>query len=280
MATLTGTKPYLTYKDLLRIPNGNAGFASTTMPVEDGAGQSGPIKLSTTKLEVTSGSELQVDGTLDCNGTVDIDATSGDISGVTLGQSSAISDLNVADMDASTGHITTLDGPMNCASQDMTNVDINSGTIDGTAVGGSVKAEGQFTDVTFTGAISGDGSGLTGLSGATGGISNAGGTTIEADNDNSTGGDIALQTSTVTRLLVENSSALSGRIQITADTLPTADATYDLGAPSYRWANIYAADLHLKNDKGDWTIQEGEEDLFLFNNKSGKKYKFKLEEIK
>ena len=28
-----------------------------------------------------------------------------------------------------------------------------------------------------------------------------------------------------------------------------------------------------------WTIQEGAEDLFLINNNSGKKYKFKLEEI-
>ena len=32
--------------------------------------------------------------------------------------------------------------------------------------------------------------------------------------------------------------------------------------------------------EGDWTIQEGEEDLYLLNNKTGKKYRFKLEEIK
>ena len=30
---------------------------------------------------------------------------------------------------------------------------------------------------------------------------------------------------------------------------------------------------------GVWTIQEGEDDLYLLNRKSGKKYKFKLEEI-
>ena len=29
----------------------------------------------------------------------------------------------------------------------------------------------------------------------------------------------------------------------------------------------------------NWTIQEGDENLFLINNNSGKKYKFKLEEI-
>jgi hypothetical protein len=30
---------------------------------------------------------------------------------------------------------------------------------------------------------------------------------------------------------------------------------------------------------GDWTIQEGEEDLFLLNRRNGKKYKFLLKEI-
>ena len=31
--------------------------------------------------------------------------------------------------------------------------------------------------------------------------------------------------------------------------------------------------------KGNWTIQEGAEHLYILNNKSGKKYKFKLEEM-
>jgi hypothetical protein len=30
---------------------------------------------------------------------------------------------------------------------------------------------------------------------------------------------------------------------------------------------------------GDWTIQEGEENLYIINNRNGKKYKIKLEEI-
>ena len=30
---------------------------------------------------------------------------------------------------------------------------------------------------------------------------------------------------------------------------------------------------------GNWTIQEGETDLFLLNNRSGKKYKFNLTEV-
>jgi len=72
--------------------------------------------------------------------------------------------------------------------------------------------------------------------------------------------------------------------------LPSADDTYDLGSANYQWRNIYTGDLHLSNKSkaegnvvdgttGDWTIQEGSEDLFILNNKSGKKYKFKLEEV-
>jgi len=69
---------------------------------------------------------------------------------------------------------------------------------------------------------------------------------------------------------------------------PTADNTYDLGSSSQRWRNIYTADLHCsnrgsKNDVdgtwGDYTMQEGENDLFLINNRNGKKYKFNLTEV-
>lgn len=72
--------------------------------------------------------------------------------------------------------------------------------------------------------------------------------------------------------------------------LPSTTDTYDLGSTSKVWRNIYTGDLHLSNEskeqgnsidgtKGNWTIQEGADDLFIVNNKSGKKYKFKLEEI-
>ena len=69
---------------------------------------------------------------------------------------------------------------------------------------------------------------------------------------------------------------------------PNANNTYDLGTTSLRWRNIYTNDLNLSNEGssndvdgtwGDWTIQEGESDLFLKNNRSGKKYKFNLTEV-
>ena len=70
---------------------------------------------------------------------------------------------------------------------------------------------------------------------------------------------------------------------------PPDDNGVDLGATNYRFANLYVADMQLSNENtdgnevdgttGNWSIQEGEEDLYLLNRKSGKKYKFKLEEI-
>ena len=69
---------------------------------------------------------------------------------------------------------------------------------------------------------------------------------------------------------------------------PAANNAYDVGSSSYRVRNIYTGDLHLSNEGhsnevdgtwGDWTIQEGESDLFLKNNRSGKKYKFNLTEV-
>ena len=35
----------------------------------------------------------------------------------------------------------------------------------------------------------------------------------------------------------------------------------------------------IDGTKGSWTFQEGEENLYLINNKNGKKYKFNLTEI-
>jgi len=69
---------------------------------------------------------------------------------------------------------------------------------------------------------------------------------------------------------------------------PGANNTYDLGDSSTRWRNIYTNDLNLSNEGstnsvdntwGNYTIQEGESDLFLINNRNGKKYKFNLTEV-
>jgi hypothetical protein len=77
-----------------------------------------------------------------------------------------------------------------------------------------------------------------------------------------------------------NGVAISGSsVIVDGNLLPNADAVTDLGSASKRWANIYTGDLHLRNERGDWTIVEEEDYLTIVNNKKGKKYKFVLEEI-
>ena len=81
-------------------------------------------------------------------------------------------------------------------------------------------------------------------------------------------------------------------IQSNGHFRPGANNTYDIGNSTYRVANIYVNDLQLSNKAkkdtggndvdgtwGDWTIQEGESDLFLINNRNDKKYKFNLTEV-
>ena len=69
---------------------------------------------------------------------------------------------------------------------------------------------------------------------------------------------------------------------------PSTNNTFDIGTSSYRVRNIYTNDLNLSNEGGandvdgtwgDYTIQEGESDLFLINKRSGKKFKFMLQEV-
>jgi hypothetical protein len=60
---------------------------------------------------------------------------------------------------------------------------------------------------------------------------------------------------------------------------PGTDSTFDLGGPSIRWANIYTGDLHLRNERGDYTLIEEPDFLSVRFNKNGKRYKFLLERV-
>ena len=82
--------------------------------------------------------------------------------------------------------------------------------------------------------------------------------------------------------------ATSTGATVTGNILPEADNTRDLGSTSKRWANLYVGDMHYSNEGslnnvdgtwGSYTIQEGQNDLFLINNRNGKKYKFNLTEV-
>ena len=90
------------------------------------------------------------------------------------------------------------------------------------------------------------------------------------------------------KIEIKIDGALKLEVDNGGNTIPGADNASNLGSSTKRWANIYAADMHYSNegDKnsvdgtwGSYTIQEGEKDLFLLNNRNGKKYKFNLTEV-
>jgi hypothetical protein len=83
----------------------------------------------------------------------------------------------------------------------------------------------------------------------------------------------------------------SGGITATGNIVPGANDTYDLGASDNVWRNVFTGDLHLSNQaknqgnivdgtKGNWTLQEGKNDIFMINNISGEKFKINLSKVK
>ena len=82
----------------------------------------------------------------------------------------------------------------------------------------------------------------------------------------------------------------SGGITATGNIVPGTTDAYDLGASGNVWRNLYTGDLHLSNQaknqgnvvdgtRGNWTLQEGKDDIFMLNNISGEKFKINLSKI-
>ena len=98
------------------------------------------------------------------------------------------------------------------------------------------------------------------------------------DTDGSTGDNAG-------RIYVDTISSV-GVFLINKSWMPIGSC--DLGGSSNRWQNLYINDLQLSNEGqtndvdgtwGDYTIQEGENDLYLLNRRNGKTYKFNLTEV-
>jgi hypothetical protein len=79
-----------------------------------------------------------------------------------------------------------------------------------------------------------------------------------------------------------------GAATISGNLVPNANNTIDLGSSANRWANVYSNDLDLSNEGGansidgtwgSYLVQEGEEHLYIINRRSGKKFRFVLEEV-
>ena len=102
-------------------------------------------------------------------------------------------------------------------------------------------------------------------------------------NDSSGNGVISFQTApsgadVTERIIIDSAGHLR----------PVANATYDLGVSGAAWRNLYVNDAHFSNEGGSnsvdgtwgsWTLQEGENDIFMINNRTGKKYAITMREV-
>ena len=141
--------------------------------------------------------------------------------------------------------------------------------------------------------VAGDGSKLDGIeSGATADQSASEILTLIKTVDGSGSGldaDTLDGISSASFLRSDTSDTFSGTLTVSGNILPNANGTRDLGASGTRWANVYSSDLDLSNEAkggntidgswGSYLIEEGEDNLYLTNRRSGKKYKFMLEEV-
>jgi len=210
------------------------------------------------------------------------------------GAATAINIGNVAgfvsfagDISVSGGDISTPAGTFNLVNQNATTVNMagaavtlniaNSATFAQT-MNLATASTGSSTYNLMTGATAGSATktvnlGTGGLAGSTTNVnisSGLGGTTIVSGSFESKG-NITLGNT--------NSDTLTFTARAGSSLLPNADTAYDLGSPSFRWRNMYTGDLHLRNERGDWTIIEEADYLSITNNLSGRRYKFVLEEL-
>ena len=89
------------------------------------------------------------------------------------------------------------------------------------------------------------------------------------------GGDTVISGSAY--LGTSNTDSLVINSLLASDIVPDGNRTRNLGSDTARFANVYTGDLHLRNDRGDYTLIEEEDCLTIRFNKNGKRYKFLLE---
>ena len=166
---------------------------------------------------------------------------------------------------------------------------LDADTLDGVSSGGflqSHNADEATADITFSGGAGavtvGGNSDIRLNNGSWTGDPSSNDSKIQAHSGNlylvCHTGNIRFRTAGGDKVIIDNNGNLR----------PYANNSYDLGTSSYRWNNIYTNDLNLSNEGkvndvdgtwGNYTIQEGEDELFLLNRRNGKKYKFNLTEV-
>jgi hypothetical protein len=86
-------------------------------------------------------------------------------------------------------------------------------------------------------------------------------------------------TNATANIYMSGSVYVTGSIGMKGSIIPDATATYTLGTETLRWAHVYTGDLHLRNERGDWTVIEEADFLRIVNNRTGKNFKMMMQPI-
>ena len=245
---------------------------------------------STTQLEIRGGEcNFDSDIILQSGHTVDgrdVAADGSKLDGIASGATNVTNNNQLTN---GAGYITSVSGQNYNLLSNKPTIPTNNNQLTN---GAGYITSASFSDVAGGGNFTGD---VT-FSGGTNAALIASNSDISFNNGNWTGNHTKIQQHASALYIVGGSSGIifreggNDRCQVdgSGHFIPGANNTYNLGSTSRRWSNIYTNDLHLSNEGssndvdstwGDWTIQEGESDLFLKNNRSGKKYKFNLTEV-
>jgi hypothetical protein len=247
-ALVFATSPSLTTPNI-GTPSAGTLTNCTALPIT-GITSSTTIGLGVGAIELGHASDTSI--TRSAAGTVQIE-------GVTVATASNTLTLTNKTIAAGSNTISGLTNTNLSGSAGITNANLANSTISGVALGSNLNA------LTIS----------TGLSGSS--YNGSGAVTIAIDS--------TVCTLTGTQTLTNKTIAAA---TYSGDHVPNANNTINLGSSANRWANVYSNDLDLSNEGsansvdgtwGSYLVQEGEEHLYIINRRSGKKFRFMLEEV-
>lgn len=103
-------------------------------------------------------------------------------------------------------------------------------------------------------------------------LNGAGSLILDAD------ADTLIRTAGDDDLRLEVGSSTTG-LKVSSTALMPLTAGMDLGSSAQYFSNIYTGDMHLKNERGDWTIFEESDHLRIRNNATGQTFKMGMTPI-
>ena len=280
-----------------------------------GGGNTGGVTLNIDDTVVATLTGSQFSGNIGVTGSVEVRAgLSGSLTQLTNGSSYLIAGSNVTITSASNGAITFASTNTTYTAGDGLDLSGTTFSTDLKSSGGlKIESTELLIDDSIVATLSGSQfTGIVGVTGSVGATTGLSGSLTRLTNGNSyliagtnitiassSNGSITIGSSAgggvgftggvgsnnqmITadgsgNIVAETNITFNGsQLEVTGSILPGSDSTYNLGSESFRFANIYTGDLHLKNQRGHWQIIEERDCLTVTNRLTGTRYKMLLE---